>query len=825
MIPQRRAILQVAIAFAVLAVFARPAAAEAVRPVSERYAAANAQEVPEFRRHLLPLLGRLGCNGRSCHGSFQGQGGFRLSLFGHDHKADYQALVASRQPRVDVKTPTDSLILYKPTHEDEHGGGERMKADSWSYHLIRRWIESGARGGLGESHPELVKLECVPRAILLSRDGERATLRVVAHWSDGSSEDVTPLCRYQTNDESVAEVDGDGVVLSKGRGDTHIVAFYDVAVAVAAVVRPVSDQVGPRYPDVPTPTKIDALIVARLGQLGIVPSVVCSDSEFLRRVSLDLTGTLPAPQEVEAFLADRSPDRRVKKIDELLARPTYVARWTTRLCDWTGNSPRHFDGIAPMEVWARQWYEWIARRVRENVPYDEIVAGLVLGTSRLPGQSYRDFIEEQSSYYRLKDPRDFTARETMPYYWARLDLRLPEERALNFSYAFLGVRIDCAQCHKHPFDRWTQSDFKSFTAFFERIGYGLAADSKKPYQEMINQLGDRGNTNQRENARLVRAQKGEIVPWREVFLAPVGSRVEKKGKLVSVSDRVPPRVLGGKPLDVDLTTDPRRALMDWMRSRDNPYFARVFVNRVWAEYFGTGIINPPDDLNLANPPSNAALLDYLVEGFLDHGFDMKWLHREITTSQAYQRSVRTNDTNRLDERNYSRGTARRLSAEVLFDAITQATAGSTVLTGSTTDVEERVLGPKGGAHVGLRHAGDYASKVFGRSPRDTNCDCSASLEPNLLQAIYLQNDREVLDALDRKGGWLQEVQARLANARTPIDNKALLTEAFLRTLSRPPTDAEIQRCRQHLDRAENPGAGLRDLLWALLNTREFLTNH
>lgn len=824
MIRRCRAIHLVALGFATVAAVARPAAADVVRPASERYASSDVKDVPEFRRHVLPLLGRLGCNGRSCHGSFQGQGGFRLSLFGYDHKADHQALAGGKRSRIDVKNIGDSLILYKPTHEDEHGGGERMKPDSWSYHLIRRWIESGARG-LGDGHPDLVKLEFTPSEIILSRDGEQSALRVLAHWSDGTSEDVTPLCRYQTNDESVADVNGDGVVASKGRGDTHIVAFYDAAVAVASVVRPVSDQVGPRYPELPTPTKIDALITARLRKLGIVPSEVCTDSEFLRRVSLDLTGTLPTPQEIEAFLADRSPDRRAKKVEELLARPTYVARWTTRLCDWTGNSPRHFDGVAPMEEWARQWYEWVARRVRENAPYDELVAGIVLGTSRRPGQSYRAYLEEQSAYYHEKAPLDFTARETMPYYWARQDLRLPEERALTFSYAFLGVRLDCCQCHKHPFDRWTQDDFKSFTAFFERVGYGLAADSKKTYQEMINQLGDKGNQNQRERARLLRAQKGEVVPWKEVFVAPLGSRVEKKGKVASVSERVSPRVLGGKAIAADSTDDPRRALVDWLRRRDNPYFARVFVNRVWAEYFGAGIINPPDDLNLANPPTNASLLDYLAEGFIDHGFDMKWLHREITASQSYQRSIRANDSNRLDERLFSRGTARRLPAEVLFDAIAQATAGSAELARATTAVEERALGPKGGAHTDRRNSGDYASKVFGRSPRDTNCDCSASLEPNLLQAIYMQNDKEVLDAIDRKGGWIQEVQSRFARAEAPIDRDALIAEAFLRTHSRHPTAAEMQRSRDHLARANTPSAGLRDLLWALLNTREFITNH
>ncbi len=703
-----------------------------------------------------------------------------------------------------------------------------MDVDGWQYRMIHRWIEAEAKGVA--SPTQLERLDVTPAEVVFRADGESAPLHVVARWSDGSSEDVTCISRFRTNDESIAVIDGDGIVTSVGRGDTHVVAFYDNGVAVAQVLRPFSDEVGPGDLAVPSPspTKVDTLIVAKLRKLGVVPSEVCSDAEFLRRVSLDMTGTLPTPKEIEAFVANLSPAKRAEKVDELLERPTYTARWATKLCEITGNSPRLFKGNAPAEEYSRHWYEWIARRVRENVPYDELVSGIVLGRSRRPGQSYQDYIKEQSAFYRDKDPVDFTARETMPYYWAKQNTRMPEERALNFSYAFLGVRIDCAQCHKHPFDVWTQDDFHRFTAFFDTVGFGIDPDDQKTYQALMKQVENpQLNRENRERARLLRARNGEVVPWQEVFIAAMNTRVEK-GKVVKATRRATPRVLGGDDIDLHGADDPRKPLMDWMRSKDNPYFARAFINRVWAEYFGTGIINPPDDMNLANPPSNDALLDYLAEGFIGHGFDMKWLHREIATSRAYQRSPRANETNRLDERNYSRATFRRLPTEVLLDAVAQATAGSAELARAATDVEERAIGPKGGALVGRRDYGDHASKVFGRSARDANCDCSASIEPNLLQAIFLQNDQEILAAIDRKGGWLDEVRA-LATKTTlgekAVDADALIVEVFLRTLGRRPEAAEVERVASHLREAGEPIEGLRDLLWALINTREFITNH
>ncbi|MEJ7636699.1 MAG: DUF1549 domain-containing protein [Singulisphaera sp.] len=454
-----------------------------------------------------------------------------------------------------------------------------MDEGGWAYRLFVRWIEAGADGA--EDPTRFERLEVSPAEVVFDREGQSVPLKVVAHWADGTSEDVTCLSRFRTNDEAVAEVGDDGVVKSLGAGDTHVVAFYDNGVAVTQVLLPVSDKSGPNYPDVPASTEVDALIVAKLRKLGIVPSGVCSDAEFLRRVGIDLTGTLPAPAEVEAFLDDPSPSKRAAKVDELLGRPTYAAWWATKLCDLTGANPRLLNLQQLNGEAARRWYAWVERRVRENTPYDEIVAGIVLATSRTPGQSFEDFAERESAYYRDEDPADFTERESMPYFWARRSVNTPDAKALAFSYTFLGVRLECAQCHKHPFDQWTQDDFKQFTAFFAPVRYGPPPLPRR-VAAMRKELGiDKLKGGPAAGDRQTR-QAGKAVPWQEVFLAPQRARPPGQGRRAEgrqprghpcCSAATRGRLGGGRPAS---------ALMDWMRSKDNPYFARAFVNRAWA---------------------------------------------------------------------------------------------------------------------------------------------------------------------------------------------------------------------------------------------------
>jgi len=882
---------------------------EVRRPIDSRFATSGVTEEPDFRRHIVPLIGKLGCNGRACHGSFQGQGGFRLSLFGYDFKADHDALVAGDAPRTNLAEPLKSLILAKPLEEVDHEGGKRLEKGSWHHRVLVKWIENGAKG-LGETAVEFVRLEITPNELVATRKGDTWQLKAVAVWSDGSREDVTPLCRFQSNNDQIATITQAGTVTATGPGDSHVVAFYDNGVVPVPVLFPVSDKTGPNYPAVPTPTTIDELVVQKLRKLGELQSDLCTDAEFLRRVSLDMTGTLPTAAEVEQFLADSSSDKRSRKIDELLERPGYVAWWTTKFCDWTGNNAQNNQNNGPdrRNVVSVAWYDWMHKRIEKNVPYDEIVAGIVLARSRLDGESYADYCKRMSGYMSNDSATSFADQPYLPYFWSRSNFNSSEERALGFAYTFLGVRIQCAQCHKHPFDQWTKDDFDRFENFFTRVRFADAPGIKDEYKEMIAGLGidpkKKGNDLDKELAALVK--QGKVVPFRETFVVPPPKPLDARTAERLKNDKDKKRrqvlagrtatVLGGDEFNVAEMDDPREVLMDWMRHEENPYFARAIVNRVWSAYFNVGIVEPPDDLSLANPPSNEALLDHLADGFRAHKYDLKWLHREIANSRTYQLSWKTNETNRLDERNFARAVPRRVPAEVIYDAIKTATASDAEAASLQTSMKGRaiadpIVSPRGG---------QYALTVFGRSIRESNCDCDRSMEPSLLQTVFLQNDQELLSMIGRRGGWIDQlVKAkpsdsaadpvkkrandrrtleraldraadRLAKAQSDGDEKQIsqarnavagiqrrvdelrklekteptgddkagsltseeearvkdiIRQAYLRTLSRPAQERELDRALAYFRESGDLVAGSRDLLWALINTKEFVVNH
>ncbi|MBC7967609.1 MAG: DUF1549 domain-containing protein, partial [Fuerstia sp.] len=750
----------------------QPASDSAIREsVILRFAQADAAgEVPDFQQHVVPLLGKLGCNGRACHGSFQGRGGFRLSLFGYDFEMDHDELYG----RVDPEAPVNSGILQKPLMQVQHEGGQRLKEGSWEHHLLLRWIEGGSNGQVDEP-PTLTTLEVTPNEILFSADGQQQQLKAVAVWSNGIKEDVTALCRFQTNDDQIADISQGGLVLAGTSGDTHVVAFYDSAVVPVPVIRPVTDQFGDRYPATPTPTKVDELVVQKLRKVGIVPSDLCTDADFLRRVSLDVTGTLPTAKEVREFLADTSADKRSRKIDELLERPGYVAWWTTRLCDFTGNSDDKLNNVTPVQQEAsKQWYAWIEKRVRENMPYDKIVEGIVMAVSREQGESYSQFCENVSKLYAKDGPgaAAYADRTSLPHFWARQNFQTSEDRVIGFAYTFLGTRIQCAQCHKHPFDQWTQQDFKSFEGFFKGTSARQNArpDAKSEYDAMV--AGFEGTDGLKGNdLRKLLATKvveGTTIPLAEVFSVKAKATPAKrdnKNPKNGKPDRggVAPataKILAGPVVDLTTVEDVRQPLMDWLRAPDNPRFAKAFVNRVWANYFNVGIVQPSDDLNLANPPVNAPLLDYLAKGFIEHSFDMKWLHREILNSRTYQLSWIPNSTNRLDDRNFSRAVPRRLPAEIAYDLMTQVTRNDAKNAAFVTELDKRAVAIPGAAlKQRNRNPADYALTVFGRSIRESNCDCDRTEEPSLLQTIFVRNDQQVLSMIDDADGWLAQVAA------------------------------------------------------------------
>ena len=885
------------------------AAAEVTQPVSQRFAQANAEDQPDFRRHVVPLLGKLGCNGRACHGSFQGKGGFRLSLFGYDFKMDHEGLA----DRIDTDDPAESYALQKATLQEPHRGGKRTDKGSWAYNVLLKWIADGAPTVDLEHSARFERLEVSPSEIRLVEAAAPVQLQVVAVWSDGSREDVTCLCRFQTNDDSIAEVTKGGQVTGLQPGDTNVVVFYDNGVQPVPVLRPISGSAVADYPQIQRTTRIDGLVVDKLAKLGIVPSPVAGDTEFLRRVSLDMTGTLPSPAEIREFVADSSSDKRARKINELLERPTYAAWWATRFADWTGNSDDKLNNVAPRTSPAsRDWYEWLAARIGENVPYHEIARGFVMAQSREPNESYMEYCQNMARLYKKtergeKRPHSYAERSTMPHYWARNNFRTAEDRAIGFAYNFLGTRIQCAQCHKHPFDQWTMDDFHQFKNFFVNTRYRNSPDTKKFSPEILAKLEVDKKLKGGQLRRALREviEQGKVTPFEEVWTArvaakkakPAQQRKKKNNRRTNTAREA--KLLGAaETTDLSQFDDPRQPLMDWLLNDKKQLFAKAIVNRIWSCYFNVGIVEPPDDLSLANPPSNAPLLDYLTQAFVENGYDLKWLHREIANSDTYQRTWLPTETNRDDQRNFSRSVPRRLPAEVALDAIVAATSADQTFAEMHTRLDGRHIAISSAGSRYNDNAQNYALSVFGRSIRESNCDCDRSQEPSLLQTVFLQNDGYMYSQIDRgRGGWIHQVATELGLQQTRFASKSgntvqpqiqaykrqlsaarkqlkeakkaqdetalkraqrrmavleqrlqslekpsprsanvqqqteqhklpnIVRSTYLRTLSREPDATELQRSLAHIQGSTNQLDGIRDVLWVLLNTKEFIVNH
>jgi hypothetical protein len=704
---------------------------------------ANSRPV-HFVGEVVPILSKHGCNAGGCHGKASGQNGFRLSLLGFDPRSDYESLAKEgRGRRVFPPAPAASLLLKKPTAQIPHGGGKKFAIGSPEYNTLSRWIGQGMPFGSGKE-PELVRLAVEPARRTIPRHG-RQQVRVVAHYDDGTSSDVTRLAQYQSNAADLAEVDTKGVILAMdGVGEAAIMARFGGLVGVARATIP-SGVDAPKWDEPASRNFIDPLVFRKLRELGLAPSEACTDAEFARRSSLDICGFLPKPDEVIAFEKDSDPEKRAKWVDRLLTRPEYAdlfaMKWSAIL-----KNKRGLGNVSQPGTFA--FHGWIRQSLAENKPYDKFVAEIVAARGDL--------------------------NLNPPVAWYR-GATTVEERADDTAQLFLGLRIQCARCHHHPFEKWSQDDYYGFASLFSRIGTKSGSDPTSP----------------------------------RIFNAPAGMA---SNPLTGEARK--PKPLGAPELaDLGPLRDPRVELVAWIKQRDNPFFARALVNRYWKHFLGRGLVEPEDDMRVSNPPSNPELLDALADDFVKHGYDLKRLVRTIATTRAYDRSSQPNPSNEADRRNFARFYARRLPAEVLLDAVGVVTGSRERFDNLPTSFHATQLPDDGFA--------SYFLDVFGRPKRESVCECERSTEANLSQTLHLLNSDDI-------NGKLTPDTARAAKLATDARPEAEKVEELYRlALARRPTDEERGACVAFLEKRKAAGQlrqGYEDLIWTLINTKEFLFN-
>ena len=746
----------------------------------------------DFERHIAPLFTRLGCNAGSCHGASDGKGGFRLSLFGHDKLWDYSAITAEGSGRVDTDIPENSLILEKPTLSIDHEGGLRMSIDSWEYQLLSRWIRDGALHAAGSG--QISRIDVEPGTTLLTRDNPAVDLHVIATFADGERQDVTSFASLRTQDELIATVSESGKVERLQAGDTAVIATYNGHPSNASILIPADGMPG-AVDERESSGLVDRHISKKLRQLRIEPAAECSDETFLRRVTLAVIGQLPAPESIREFVADSDPDKRIRAIEALLADPLHAAMWATRMCEITGSGDV---GDSRMQLGSdheQKWHAWFRRRFAENLPYDQLARNVLCGTTR-------DELDAASFIRaRMKAAEDggtvtaevYATHQSLDLFWQRpkvneeIDVEAITER---IAAGLLGVRLECARCHKHPFDRWTQNDHRSFANYFTQVRFGISPALRSSVVDALDE--------QRERARSGLSTR-RIPRIREVYVSTQSHALRDPTTQV----RLPVKPLGGE--EADTVGDRRVAFVDWLTAGDNPYFARNFVNRVWKRYFGIGLVDPVDAFSAGNPPSHPQLLDALARDFIEHGFDIRRLETQVLQSQAWQRSSSINDTNQGDRRNFSRAYVYVLPAEVVVDAITSAVG----------DQQSRAVELAGSRSNDAEI--DTYFEVFQRPQRKLTCDCEQRNEPTLRQTMLLLSDPRLLTRI-REGHV-----ARLTESG--MSDEKVVDKLFLLALSRWPDDDERHAALQHLESSSERQDGLTDIMWGLINTREFVTRH
>jgi hypothetical protein len=715
----------------------------------------NSPPSVSFINDVVPVLTKVGCNAGACHGSQDGKGGFKLSLLGYDPELDYQSIHKdARARRVTVVEPDRSLLIRKPSGAVPHGGGLRLPPGSPGYKTLLAWLRNGAPGPAARERL-LVAIALAPGELTLDTQARRQ-LRVTARYDDGTTRDVTRWARFVSNQDNIANVDDDGQVTVVGTGEAIIRAHYGGQVAISRLLVPFTrpGAGGSSSTLVPHPSSlVDPPLFAKLRRLGITPSPVCSDAAFLRRVTLDLTGTLPTAEEARRFLASHDPNRRRKLIEALLERPEYVDAWTYKLGDLLRCS-RHSLGGKGMTAFHRFLRDAVARNRR----WDVVVREMITARGSL-------WDVGPANYYGVGSG--------------------PEEWAENTSQVFLGVRIQCARCHNHPFDRWTRADYYGFAAFFGRL--------------KTKEGGERGDKAVfvADEGEVKHPKTGDVMPAR-----PLGEVRPPASASAGGRPSAHPR-----PDDADR----REALARWLTAPENPWFARSIVNRLWGHLMGRGLIEPVDDLRATNPASNEAALQSLASDFIANDYDLKHTLRVICDSATYQLSSELNATNQYDEMQFSHHLVRRLGAEQILDAVVQATG-----------VPEKFPGvPLGTRAAQLPDTAvpSYFLDLFGRPARAVACECEREMAPNLAQTLHIMNGDSVNAKIRAPEGRL----AKLLETRKTDDQ--VLEELFLSTLTRLPTPRERRSALDAIRDAPSRKEAFSDLHWALLNSREFLFSH
>lgn len=714
------------------------------------------EKVPSFRQDIMPILFRAGCNAGTCHGAAKGMDGFQLSLFGYDSKGDYHRIVNEMfGRRINHAVPEQSLLLTKATGKVPHTGGELFTEDSEYYRTMVRWIAAGTPDDEG-TIPEPVGLELAPERFVFEGKGNKDEVTVTALYDDGSRRDVTSLALFHSNNSSVVKIDEHGKVASTGPGDSHVFArFSRFTIGAEVIVLPPAE--GFTWTNPPKNNYIDEIVFDRLEKLRIVPSKLSDDETFLRRVTLDLGARPPTPEEYHAFLADNSPDKRAKKIDKLLADDAFSDLWTQIWSEQLRIIGGNYAPVGTHIKAADSFHEWIRTQMKNERPLNEFVADMVVAS----GSNLRN------------GPVNLY---TMLVHAPRLD---PKAFAADFSQVFLGIQIQCAECHNHPFDRWTMDDYYGFVSFFTGV-------SRKPGAE-------------------VREQR--------IFF---DAKAEPAKHLVD--QRPMPAKALGEIHPVSDEGDPRRALAEWLTSPENEHFSRNLANRIWAQLLGRGVIDPVDDIRVSNPPSNAPLLAALSDRLVESDYSLRSLVRDICNSRVYQLSSAPNASNKLDTRQFSHSYLRRLRADVLLDTFFAVSGKKKNFSYYAPGVKAIDVFPRTQGDTNRATHGDMFFETFGRSGRSSVSSTETRNDPTLSQVLHLIVGDTVRSRLDANGKIKQ-----LATSGKPPEE--ILDEMFILALSRKPTADESTGLLDLIGNGTKDVEVYEDIFWSLLNSTEFAFNH